>query len=232
MIVISYLLYQPSADYRSVLLTWIMAPKRKAPRKHVVKPQPQAEDYTDISSEDDLPLPPPPKKKGSKGKRTLGIKTAAAAKKMAKNFICDEASEVDEEEDEAESTVSQSQHCHQSQKSHQSQSQSSAASPALRPSQGSSQPAPRNTSQVFLTNDQKTLVCEFLRERPFLYARENELYFDREKKNAAWKEIGDQVGYTADAIAKYCKGLKDRFGKASSQARTTFWFRLGTFLAF
>ena len=200
MIVISYLLYQPSADYRSVLLTWIMAPKRKAPRKHVAKPPPPADDYTDISSEVDLPPPPPAKKKAIKGKRTLGIKTAAAAKKMAKNFIRDEASEVDEEEDEPES-----------------QSQSPAASPAVRPSQGLSQPVARNTSQVFLTNEQKTLVCEFLRDRPFLYARENELYFDRERKNAAWKEIGDQVGYTADAIAKYCKGLKDRFGKASAK---------------
>ena len=222
-IVISYLLYQPSADYRSVLLSWIMAPKRKTARKHVVKPQPQAEEFTDISSEDDIPLPPPAKKKG-KAKRTLGIKTAAAAKKMAKNFILDEASEVDEDEDEAESALSQSQQS-QSQKSrkpssqasqpispNQSQSQSPAAS-----SQGSSRPAPRNSSQVFLTNDQKTLVCEFLRDRPFLYARENELYFDREKKNAAWQEIGDQVGYTAEAIAKYCKGLKDRFGKASAK---------------
>ena len=236
-IVISYLLYQPSADYRSVLLSWIMAPKRKAPttRKHVVKAQPQAEEFTDISSEDELPLPPPAKKKG-KGKRTLGIKTAAAAKKMAKNFILDEASEVDEDEDEAESPVSQSQHSHKSHKSRkppsqasqptsptQSQSPSATPSPAL--SQGSSQQpshhqaASRNTSQVFLTNDQKTLVCEFLRDRPFLYARENELYFDREKKNAAWKEIGDRVGYTAEAIAKYCKGLKDRFGKASAKQK-------------
>ena len=187
-----------------------MAPKRKAPRKHVAKPPPQAEEFTDISSEDDLPPPPPAKKKGIKAKRTLGIKTAAAAKKMAKNFICDEASEVDEEEDEPESPVS---HSHKSQKSHQSQSQSPAASPPVRPSQ----PAARNTSQVFLTNDQKTLVCEFLRDRPFLYARENELYYDREKKNAAWKEIGDRVGYTGDAMAKYCKGLKDRFGKASAR---------------